>query len=339
MEKNKHIEVIGELIERNKNLEMETDRLKNREKRESDKSKNNLLNNTCNGCKTSKYMPKAKANERITDLKSSYLKTPTSQKKLASATNPKNIFRFYTEEKVGQDQKALKIEKDMTKYAIQKMLSNIEKNSKEVIRKNNKPKKKKCFKRTKRSPDQLFNDLNRQSYTIKIKKYKNPKLVHEAIKLPQSEIETLEYAQVQTPLSMKFGEDKRKILNSKFEFYRTYMNSNLKRRLFNQWLSKWSRIEIKKLRNELRKAIVNVKDDIEEKKRYSRDYVPDSVYEESKNKINNDDNEKEKQDTPVNMDTYNENFLKEDIFIDPNAQEQKLNEKYQQNVDYYIGGE
>lgn len=340
MEKNNHIQVIEKLIERNKNLEIAMHRMINGKKRESMYCKKKLKNYPPTKTKTLDIPSKTKQSDYSYNPTSTYLKTPTSQKKLASASNPKELLQFYTDEKTAKDPKALEIEKDMTKYAIQKMLSNIQENSKEVIRykstsKKQHSKKSKKTKKIRRSPEQLFNDLNRQSYTIKIKKYKNPKLVPEAIKLPQSEVETLEHREVQTPISMKYGDNK--ILNSKFEFYRTFINSNLKRRLFNQWLSKWSRKEIKKLRNDLRKAIDTAKDDIEEKKRFSRDYVPDSVFYSNKKK--NSDEDEQKQDTPVNMDVYNENFLKEDIFIDPKEEEKKRNEKFQPVVDFYIGGE
>lgn len=343
MENESHIQAIGDLIERKKSLEIEANRLINRKKEKSVDCKfdmNNCQHKNSQHCKNSK---KNKSNELSNNFKSSYRKNSFHQPNTRTSKN-KDSTTIFIDDKMTKSSRALKTERNLAKFTIQQVLSSFPDDSPDITKNNtllqrtqgiwmenmNKSYSRKKVKIIKKTPQQIYDDLNRQSHSIKIRKYKDPRLVPEAIHLPQSDIETLEHAEVQTPISFKLGG----LLNSKFEFYRTFMNSKMKKKFFNWWFSKWSRLEIKKLRNDLRVAIVNAKDNIEEKKKYMRDYeFDDSLYSNIKKY---DDEEKGKQDTPVNMDLYNENFLKEDIFINPQEEKDK---KIEPLVDFYIGGE
>ncbi|KAK8891007.1 hypothetical protein M9Y10_028210 [Tritrichomonas musculus] len=359
METNDHIEVIEELINRNKNLEQKAHRVIKKDKKVSMYEDLNLKNSSKkkyfyggNSAKT-KF---SKSNSKI------YANTfnLSNFKYHQNAQENNSFFKNERNETPMKDLDAYKIEREMTKYAIHKMLKNIEENSKGIVRNKRNIESFDCFcsklendkiqnsrkanrrcksskkgNRRKKSPQQIYDDLNRQSWTIKIRKYKNPKLVPVALNPPQSEVDTLQHTEVQTPISMRYGGEKKEIINSKFDFYQTIVNSKLKRWAFNAWLSRWSRLEIKKLRNELRRAIDVTKDDIEEKKKFDR--YPDN---NSKYEVNpNASNKESEKDTPVNEDLYNTNLLKEKIFIDPKEYGKPNNESIEQIVDYYLGGE
>ncbi|OHT15084.1 hypothetical protein TRFO_14427 [Tritrichomonas foetus] len=111
-------------------------------------------------------------------------------------------------------------------------------------------------KRKAKSPQQIYDDLNRNSYMVKIRKYKNSSLVPEPFKPSSSQVEVRENIAIQSPASLRGGSD---FLNDRMKYFQSLTKSRMKRKAFNSWVSKWGRNQVQKMRNDLKMALENKK--------------------------------------------------------------------------------
>ena len=112
--------------------------------------------------------------------------------------------------------------------------------------------KNKNIKRKRKTPQQIYDQLNRNSCVSTIQKYKNKALTPEPFKPPIDQVDTLESVSVQTPVILKRGND---YVYDRMYYYKCFVNSKLQHQYFQGWVKKFNRKQIKDMKEQLADAL------------------------------------------------------------------------------------